>query len=216
MLEYMLGLPDFWFVQVGAYNGITSDPFCKHVIDGLWKGLLIEPQSAYWHVLNEIYQDRPDVICLNVAISDVDGTKKLYRIADDATGVPYWASQLASFRREVIAAHRDRISDIERWIVAQEIPCRTLASVVQEHQLPRVDLLAVDVEGSDYEVIQQIDQLSQHPPFVFYEHLHLSESDRQASWQFLRERDYKLTFHNDGDTFAEQRRMGTPARRKTS
>ena len=112
MLQYMLRVPDFWFVQVGAYNGITSDPFCKFIIDGLWKGILVEPQQRYWQILQEIYQDRPDVICLNAAVGTADGSRDFYRVvAEDAAAgaLPYWASQLASFRRDVILEHRDRI-----------------------------------------------------------------------------------------------------------
>jgi FkbM family methyltransferase len=202
LLKYMLHFPDFWFVQVGAYNGITSDPFCKFIIDGLWKGVLVEPQSRYCEILREIYQDRTDIHFANVAIADLDGNKELYRVSEEAVDVPYWASQLASFRREVIASHRDRVPDIERWIVSQAIPCRTLPSLVSEFRLPRLDLLAVDVEGSDFEVVQQIDKLPVLPAFVYYEHLHLSSQERLASWKYLADRGYRVTQANVGDTFA--------------
>ena len=164
--------------------------------------MLIEPQSRYCDILREIYQDQNDVHCVNVAIADVDGNKELYRISEAAVGVPYWASQLASFRREVIASHRSQVPGLEQWIVSESLPCRRLASLVAEYRLPRVDLLAVDVEGSDFEVVKQIDDLPSHPKFVYYEHLHLSGQERMDSWQFLADRGYRVTRANDGDTFA--------------
>lgn len=203
LLRYMLSTPDFWLVQVGAYNGVTSDPFCKFLIDGLWRGVLIEPQPYYCDVLREIYRDRPEVRCRPVAISAANTRRPLYRIAEDAPDMPYWAPQLASFRREVIASHRDRIPHIEQYIVADEVECLTLATLVAQESLTRVDLLAIDVEGSDFEVLQQIDALPALPKFIYYEHLHLSQSDREASQRFLRERGYRLQGVNAGDTFAE-------------
>ncbi len=82
------------------------------------------------------------------------GTLGLFKIHEDAEGIPYWASQLASTRREVIASHSDRIEQVEQWIVEVQVPCRTLASVFQEAKYPRLDLLAIDVERFDFEVVK--------------------------------------------------------------
>ncbi len=204
LLRYMLSAPEFWLVQVGAYNGITSDPFCKFLIDGLWQGVLVEPQRHYCDVLREIYRDRPQVKCRPIAISAANGSQPLYRIADDAPDMPYWAPQLASFRRDVIASHRDRIPNIERYLVTEDVECLTLATLVEQESLPRIDLLAIDVEGSDFDILQQIDSLPARPKFIYYEHLHLSPGDREASQRFLSTRGYRLQAVNAGDTFAEQ------------
>lgn len=204
LLRYMLSTPDFWLVQIGAYNGITSDPFCKYLIDGLWRGVLVEPQRHYCDVLREIYRDRPEVKCRTLAIAASDSSQPFYRVAEDAPGMPYWAPQLASFRREVLASHRDRIPHIEQHIVSEEVECLTLATLAAQEGLPRIDLLAIDVEGSDFEVLQQIDSLPAFPKFIYYEHLHLSPSERESSSRFLSDRGYRLHAVNAGDTFAEQ------------
>ena len=120
---------------------------------------------------------------------------------DDAQDVPYWATQLASARREVIASHVDRIPQIESLIVEIEVPCRSLASLFAESRFPRLDLLAVDVEGYDFEVVKQIDQLPQLPKMVYFEHVHLTSEDHQQSLRFLHSLGYR-TLTIDGDTFA--------------
>ena len=129
----------------------------------------------------------------------------MYRIRDDAVGLPHWANQLASARREVIASHRDRIPDIERWIISEEVPCVSLDKVIRDHAFPRVDLLATDTEGFDFEIIRQIDTLPSLPQFIYYEHLHLPEAEYAESLRFLRDRGYTTHAVNNGDTFAEQR-----------
>ncbi len=205
LLKYMLNRPEFWLVQVGAYNGITSDPFCKFLIDGLWKAVLIEPQRRYCDILREIYHDRPDIKCRNVAISSSNSTQPLFQIASDAPNMPYWAPQLASFRYDVVASHRDRIPNIEAHIVSELVECVTLDKLIDQERLPAIDLLAIDVEGSDFEVLKQISSLTIFPKFIYYEHLHLSSSDREESYQFLRQHGYKVHAVNDGDSFAERR-----------
>lgn len=194
---------DFYFIQVGAHNGVTSDPFHRFLIEGWWWNVvLIEPQAKNCQVLREIYSDRTNLQVLEIAIGEENGSLRLYKIHDDAQGIPYWASQLASTRRDVIASHRDRIEDIEKWIVEVNVPCRTLASVYQEAKFPRLDLLAIDVEGFDFEVVKQIDGLPSLPKMIYFEHGHLSQADHQAALAFLKERGYRCEEPEQGNTFA--------------
>lgn len=199
----------FYFVQVGAHNGITSDPFHRFLIENLaWESILIEPQSPCVDVLRLIYADRENIRIEHAAIGpagSVDKTLTLYKVSDAAVGLPHWANQLASARREVIASHKDRIPDIERWIETQEVPCMGLAQIVAKHGFPRVDLLATDTEGFDFEVVKQIDDLPTLPQFVYYEHMHLSQQEYSESLRFLHDRNYRTDNFGNGDTFAQLR-----------
>jgi len=195
---------DFYLLQVGAHNGVTSDPFQRMIAEGAWTCTLVEPQRKSCEVLRAIYADRDRVRIENVAIGPEDAALTLFKVRDDAPNVPYWANQLASTRRAVVASHADRIPDLESLIVEEKVPCRTLASIVRESRFPRLDLLAIDVEGYDFEVVKQIDSLPFLPHFVYFEHLHLSREDYQASLAFLAERGYRCHAVNNGDTFAER------------
>jgi FkbM family methyltransferase len=203
LLKHQLMHDDFFLVQIGAFNGVTSDPFCKFILEKSWSAVLVEPQRRYCDVLREIYRDRAGIVCRNVAIGATNETRKFYRIADDAQDLPYWAPQLASFRYEVLVSHANEIPDIASKIVAEDMECVTLQRLVAEAGIPRMDLLAIDVEGSDFEVLQQIDTLPMKPQFIYYEHLHLVESDYRASLAFLAARSYRTHSVNAGDTFAE-------------
>lgn len=199
-----------YLVQVGAHNGITSDPLHRFLIDGIaWQSILVEPQGACVRSLRSNYADRDNIHIVHAAIGPAAASSRslqLYRISDEAVGLPHWANQLASARREVIASHRDRIPDIERWIVSETVPCMTLAEVVAQHAFPRVDLLATDTEGFDFEIVQQIDALPSLPQFIYYEHLHLSAEEYASSLRFLDSRGYATHAVNNGDTFAQRRR----------
>jgi FkbM family methyltransferase len=203
----------FYFVQVGAHNGITSDPFHRFLIENLaWESILIEPQGPCINTLRSIYADRENIRIEHAAIgpakpSGVDSdsaprTLTIYKVSDAAVGLPHWANQLASPRREVVASHVDRIPDIERWIEAHEVPCKGLAEIVGKHRFPRVDLLASDTEGFDFEIVKQIDSLPSLPQFIYYEHLHLGAEQYAQSLRFLQDRGYQTIAVNNGDTFA--------------
>lgn len=204
----------FYFVQVGAHNGITSDPFHRFLIENIaWESILIEPQTPCVKTLKSIYADRENIRVEHAAIGSAAASKQdaqgglqtmtLFKVSEEAQGLPHWANQLASARREVIVSHKDRIPDIERWIETEEVRCIGLAQVIEKYQFPRVDLLASDTEGFDFEVVQQIDSLAKLPQFVYYEHLHLSSEVYQQSLRFLQERGYRTCAINNGDTFAE-------------
>lgn len=194
---------DFYMIQVGAHNGVTSDPIQRFVAEGDWTGVLVEPQQKYFQILQTIYCDRPKLHPLHAAIGPSNASIRIYKVRDDAVGVPYWASQLASTKRDVIASHEDRIPGLEELIVAEDVPCRTLESIVREFALPRLDLLVSDTEGYDFEVIKQIDQLPCRPQFIHFESLHLTPSDLQSCLAFLHARGYKTHDIQPGETFAE-------------
>ena len=125
-------------------------------------------------------------------------------VRSDVDGLPYWCSQLASLKYEVIASHEDRIPGLRNWIIEVDVPSRTLSSLLADSHYPRLDLLAIDVEGFDYEVLKQIDSLSFIPHFIYFEHRHLSPDDHRESLTFLAARGYQTISVNDGDSFAER------------
>ncbi|MFM8189743.1 MAG: FkbM family methyltransferase [Pirellula sp.] len=196
----------FYFVQVGAHNGITSDPFHRFLIENIaWESILIEPQSPCVQTLQSIYADRPNIRIEHAAIGPEQETLRLYKVSDTAVGLPHWANQLASARREVILSHKDRIPDIEQYLQTEDVRCLGLAHVVAKHRFPRVDLLASDTEGFDFEIVKQIDSLPSLPEFIYYEHLHLSKLEYEQSLGFLKDRGYLTQAVNNGDTFAMKR-----------
>jgi FkbM family methyltransferase len=203
--RWELDRDDFYLLQVGAHNGVTSDPMHRFVSEGHWDCLLVEPQRPSFEVLQTIYAGMDRVKTVQSAVGPQPGTLTLYRIRDDAIGVPHWANQLASVRRDVIASHADRIPGLESLIIEEAVACQTLRSLFDASGFPRLDLLATDVEGYDWEIVQQIDSLPMRPPFIYYEHLHLGTERYRESLAFLAKRGYRCHAVNNGDTFAELR-----------
>ena len=47
--------PEFTFIQVGAFDGITKDPLRRYIQACGWRGILLEPQSGPAAELRKLY-----------------------------------------------------------------------------------------------------------------------------------------------------------------
>src|SRR5271157_3744519 len=73
-------VPDFFFVQIGANDGVCCDPIREYVIKSHWRGLLVEPVPFLFRRLVENYRDEPQLIFENVAVAPHDGAMTLYTV----------------------------------------------------------------------------------------------------------------------------------------
>ena len=72
----------------------------------------------------------------------------------------------------------DEIPGIEDRLVATEVPCLTFEALCERNSVERIDLLAIDTEGSDAAILRQADIEARRPRLILYEHYHLSPAER--------------------------------------
>jgi FkbM family methyltransferase len=185
---------DFFFVQIGAHNGIANDPIRKYVFKYGLRGILLEPQKEIFASLLENYKEHPQLIFENVAISDKNETKSLYKIRSHAQNLPKWADQLASFSKQTILCHGDVIPNIASLIDVANVQCITLYALLDKYEIADVDLLQIDAEGYDYEIIKTIDFDKVKPRMIHFEHKHLNARDTGNCVKFLMKNGYQITF----------------------
>ena len=149
-------IPDLFFIQIGANDGVIYDPLYHYVRRYRWPGLLVEPARCYFARLQENYRSHPNLIFENAAISDREEQRVLFRIREDCDYLPEWCAGLGSFHREVLLSHRWAIPDLERYVVEESVHCVTLSSLLRKHAVTRVDVLCIDTEGHDHEILRQI------------------------------------------------------------
>ncbi len=202
---------DVFFIQVGSNDGIQHDPLSKFIKRNHWQGIMIEPQKKAFQQLAYAYQNEK-VKPLNIAINEEDCVKPLFKISfsDDR-----WASGISSFLKSQVEAqiengHVGRMckkygitppKNKQDYIAHEEVQCLTFATVFEQNQVTKVDLLHIDTEGFDFEIIKLFDFDRFLPKAVIYEHTHLSKSDRQACLLFLKEKSYSIQSF-DADTVA--------------
>lgn len=186
---------DFFFIQIGANDGVIYDPIHRFVTQYQWHGILVEPLEDLFKKLQDNYRSNPRLQFECVAIADKEETRKFYRIKKELTFLPTWCKGLGTFNLDVLLSHKWALPDIEHYIESVDVPCTTLTSLLAKHQVKRLDLLQIDTEGFDYEVIKQIDFNQLKPTLISYEHKHITSVDRTVCETLLKQQGYRITKH---------------------
>src|ERR1700739_530849 len=84
---------EFTFIQVGAFDGVSTDPLRKYIQTCGWRGVLIEPQPGPVAQLHELYCGNDRLVILKAALDDKRGTRTLFTVESDT--VPEWARGMA-------------------------------------------------------------------------------------------------------------------------
>lgn len=185
---------DFFFIQIGAHNGIANDPIRKYVFKYGLKGILLEPQKEIFMILVKNYKEQPQLIFENVAISDKNETRSLYKIKSNAQNLPKWADQLASFSKQTVLNHGDVIPDIDSLIEVENVKCISFDTLLEQYKIFKIDLLQIDAEGYDYDIIKTIDFAKVKPHIIHFEHKHLNALDTGNCVKFLMKQGYQVIF----------------------
>ena len=138
-----------FFVEVGA-NHPTKFSQTWFLEQRGWRGLLLEPLAAKCELLR---QHRPGSRVLQMAAG-----------APEQTG---WA-------RFTVAAGDDMLSGLQAQpgvtpASAEEVAVRTLDDLLTEAGDPRLDLVSIDVEGTELDVLRGFDLARHRPALVLLE-----------------------------------------------
>jgi len=203
------GLDTCSILQVGAYDGVSNDSVhdllkaYPHV-----RAVLLEPQSAPYAALQKMWDGTPRIVPLRAALSNSAGERPLYVIADAYKHTHPFPDQVSSFYRSRVEAACSRYvwrpsSDFITSVQVPTVDWRTLAQ-----RYGPFDLVAIDAEGYDAEILQQIDLAETPPAIILYEHALLPRRLRITCEQRLRSNGYAVTRVNRNDTLAT--RSGSP------
>jgi FkbM family methyltransferase len=196
----MLDRGDFFFVQIGAFDGRRYDPIYEWVRAFGWRGLLIEPQPRFFAELIENYKGAEGLQFRQIAVGTRKEQRPFYWV-DIGEGVTRDAGMIASFDRETLLKHRKFIPGLDSLIRSEDIECEPLNDLLAGLPSDRIDLLQIDVEGYDHELIGILDLGRFAPSIVRFEHLHLTLAQHDASIARLVEHGYLVALE-ESDTLA--------------
>jgi FkbM family methyltransferase len=201
------------FLQIGANDGFIYDPLQKFIKRDNWKGVMLEPQPhVFSEFLQKIHAKRPEIIPVNAALSKEDGKTNLYTIAFSNER---WATGLSSFEKQVLlekfqngtiekkaAKQGIKIPNEERkWIKALEINTIRPSSLIKKMGKAKIDLLAIDTEGFDFEILKMLPLEEMDPQVIIYEEEHFDKQTKQECKSYLEKLGYQ--YHQaDRDVYA--------------
>ncbi len=185
--EFLRAQEAFFFVQVGANDGLLDDSLHDLIVEYRLSGLMIEPQPHVFEELCRNYQGQPNLLFENVAVSTKDGTAVLYCAAKSAP-LPRHCSGLASFNR----GHLVKEGVPEQYIEQCEVPVVRLNTLLSKRGIDSVDLLQIDVEGYDHHILKTTFESCIYPRIINYEHCHLTPRVRVDCKRLLGAHGYRF------------------------
>lgn len=164
------------FVQIGSNDGKVGDPLRARIVEGGWRGVLVEPIRPIFERLRQSYAGIPHVSFECAAISAQAGVATFYSLAeptpDEIGKLPDWYDQIGSFDREHLLRHAPKIPDIESRIRPLKVSCLTFSDLCEKHGLQDLDVLHIDAEGHDLTILSAVDLARWRPKIVIFESKH--------------------------------------------
>lgn len=152
------------FVEAGANDGLTqSNTYWFERFRG-WRGILVE---AVPEVAALCRRNRPRASVINAALVASEDTKSITVATGNLMG--YVTGSFANEDNE--RRHRERAVAYQKLPALDdiEVPARTLASILEEKEIGRIDLFSLDVEGYEFEVFKGMNVDRHRPRFLCVE-----------------------------------------------
>ena len=166
--EYLGDQPGY-FVESGAFDGVTESN-CKFFEESLdWKGINVEPFPGHYRKLIE---NRPTSVNMNCALSSGHGSHRFTHVVHPELGDAFGNGSL-----QHTPEHRKLLNDNGCEFEHIEVPTMTYDTLVEFGGIPRVDLLSLDVEGHESEVLKGMVKKRYRPRLICIEMGHDKASD---------------------------------------
>lgn len=189
--EHIQHNPGFYFVQIGANDGVANDPIRPLVMEYHMKGLLVEPMPDFFIKLVKNYEGETQLQFENSAIGSSDGSVSLFRFRPGTPLPQTFYHGLARFDGRYMI-ERARKMGLGKYIEEIQVPSLTFNSLARKHGIKQVDLLQIDTEGFDYEIVKMAFAAGIFPEIINYEWTELSKLQQHDCKVMLVERGYRF------------------------
>lgn len=191
----------FYFVQVGANDGISHDILFDFVAYRPFAiGIVIEPIKDYFDDLTHNYRSFPSIIPVNLALHPHLQEVTLHRLDKTKESlVPTWAKGIASLNPQ----HHLKSRIPTEYIVKETVKADTFMNVYKRYcaAFETLDLIQIDTEGFDSQILRMIDFKQVKPAIVKFESIHLHKWDWLLTYLRLNRMGYTI-FTQGGDVIA--------------
>lgn len=167
----------FFFVTVGAFDGVTNDPMSRFIRTRDCEGILIEPQPVIYQRLCDNLQQFRRFILLNAAVDEVSGSRPIYYVPPGIEGLPDWTAQITSFSLEHVKKHEAEVPGLCAFIREQAITTISFDDLLDRYRLHSLDVLQIDAEGMDAQILEWFPFQRLRPGVLHYETTHMSTAE---------------------------------------
>jgi|SRR5581483_6639712 len=187
-------------LQIGAYDGLSSDPLRKYIVQCGWQGVMLEPQPRPANRLHSLYANSSGVRIIQAAVDAQRGPRSLYTVEGDE--VPGWAGGMASFDRRLVARQERNMLGSTTRTRELTIGCVTFDDVLGWLPPGRLDLLQIDAEGADAYLLSLFPFERVRPSIIQWEVKHIPREEQEATLDRLCRFGYRVSSSGDADMLA--------------
>ena len=163
----------FGLVVLGAHIGVhIKNELDKYINE---KILLVEPVPHNVRAIKENLKNYNNVIIEQVTISNDKGEKDFYYVKESSISKlkKHWASGIGSFDKQHILNHKSKRFQIEEEdIESLKIPSLQFHDLIKKYQINEIDKMIIDVEGSEYLILKDMDLNSAKINSIVFEFKH--------------------------------------------
>jgi FkbM family methyltransferase len=193
---------DCGFIQVGAYDGVSTDPLHKYIAGCGWSGVMLEPQPRPAARLRELYEGDSRVVILQAAVDRERRSRSLFTVECDE--LPRWAGGMASFDREHLVKHDYLIPGIAAKIRELTVDCITFDDALDQMPCERLDVLQIDAEGADGYLLSLFPFDRVKPAIIQWEAKNMSRAQQEAALDLVCGHGYLVARSGGEDMLAVQ------------
>ena len=152
------------FVELGAFDGVNQSNTAWLEANRDWRGILIEPIPEAYELC---VRNRPLATVVNCACVSNEYPESTVEMVYAGLMSIVRGARSSEETDEAWISLGEELQQVSRYRCV--VPARTLTAVLEEHDLQRIDLLSLDVEGYEMEVLQGFDLERFRPRHVLVE-----------------------------------------------
>lgn len=147
-----------FYVDIGAYDGLSSSNTAHFDINLGWNGICIEPHPDVFPILET---NRKNSININACVSSINGEVDFLSVKSPENSPSNWKPEMLSgICDEFSIQGKNRITnDLSTHGGSTEIikvKSKLLDDILKENLVTKVDYLSIDTEGSEFNILSSI------------------------------------------------------------
>ena len=163
----------FGLVVLGAHIGIHIKGEIEKILPE--KILLVEPVPHNVVEIKKNLNNLKGIIIEQVALSDKNETRNFYFVKNTSIHKlkKHWSSGIGSFNKQHLLDHKSKRFKIEEEDIDKiSIEAIRFKDLVDKYNINQIDKLLVDVEGSEFAILNDIDLNSINIKRIIFEYKH--------------------------------------------
>ena len=166
-------MTNFGLVVLGAHIGIHIKGEIEKILPE--KVLLVEPVPHNVVEIKKNLNNLDGIIIEQVALSDKNETRNFYFVKNTSIHKlkKHWSSGIGSFNKQHLLDHKSKRFKIEEEDIDKiSLEAIRFKDLVDKYKINQIDKLLVDVEGSEFAILNDIDLSSVNIKKIIFEYKH--------------------------------------------